>query len=59
MWKKQRDNVAPCSNISRRSNRWLQPDVPGIGIKRAIALFEEKGYTWKTVVEAFAEKDLS
>jgi DNA polymerase-1 len=32
---------------------------PGIGIKRAIALFEEKGYSWKTVVEAFAEKDLS
>ena len=27
--------------------------VPGIGIKRAIALFEEKGYSWKTVVEAF------
>lgn len=33
--------------------------VPGIGIKRAIALFEEKGYSWKTVVEAFADKDLS
>jgi len=33
--------------------------VPGIGIKRAIGLFEEKGYSWKTVVEAFAEKDLS
>lgn len=33
--------------------------VPGIGVKRAIALFEEKGYTWKTVVEAFADKDLS
>lgn len=33
--------------------------VPGIGIKRAIALFEEEGYSWKTVVEAFAEKDLS
>jgi len=32
--------------------------VPGIGIKRAVALFEEKGYTWKTVVNAFAEKDL-
>jgi len=32
--------------------------VPGIGIKRAVALFEEKGYTWKTVVDAFAEKDL-
>ena len=33
--------------------------VPGIGVKRAVALFEEKGYTWKTVVEAFADKDLS
>ncbi len=32
--------------------------VPGIGIKRAVALFEEKGYTWKTVVDAFAEKGL-
>ena len=32
--------------------------VPGIGIKRANALFEEKGYTWKAVVEAFADKDL-
>jgi len=33
--------------------------VPGIGVKRAVALFEEKGYSWKTVVEAFKEKDLS
>jgi DNA polymerase I len=33
--------------------------VPGIGVKRAAALFEEKGYNWKTVVEAFADKDLS
>ena len=33
--------------------------VPGIGVKRAVALFEEKGYNWKTVVEAFADKDLS
>ena len=33
--------------------------VPGIGIKRAIALFEENGYSWKTVVEAFADKNLS
>jgi DNA polymerase-1 len=32
---------------------------PGLGIKRAVALFEEKGYRWKTVVDAFAEKDLS
>jgi hypothetical protein len=33
--------------------------VPGIGIKRAVALFEKEGYTWDTVVKAFAEKDLS
>ncbi len=32
--------------------------VPGIGIKRAVALFEENGYTWETVVKAFAEKGL-
>ena len=32
--------------------------VPGIGVKRAIALFEQNGYTWKTVIEAFKEKDL-
>ena len=33
--------------------------VPGIGVKRAAALFEKKGYSWKTVVEAFEEKDLT
>ncbi len=33
--------------------------VPGIGVKRATTLFEEKGYSWKTVVEAFKGKDLS
>jgi len=33
--------------------------VPGIGVKRAVALFEEKGYTWKACLEAFADKDLS
>jgi len=33
--------------------------VPGIGVKKATALFEEKGYSWKTVVEAFKEKGLS
>ena len=33
--------------------------VPGIGVKRATSLFEEKGYSWKTVVNAFKEKDLS
>ena len=32
--------------------------VPGIGIKRAEALFEKDGYTWETVVKAFADKDL-
>ena len=31
--------------------------VPGIGVKRAVTLFEEKGYTWKACLEAFAEKD--
>ena len=33
--------------------------VPGIGIKRAESLFKDKGYTWKTVVNAFVEKDLT
>ena len=33
--------------------------VPGIGVKRATALFEEKVYSWKSVVDAFKEKDLS
>ena len=33
--------------------------VPGIGIKRAVALFEENGYTWKTVVKAFEDKNLT
>lgn len=32
--------------------------VPGIGIKRAAALLDEHGTTWKTVVDAFADKDL-
>ena len=32
--------------------------MPGIGIKRAVALFEEKGYTWETVVDAFDSKGL-
>lgn len=32
--------------------------VPGIGIKRAVTLFENEGYTWETVVNAFAAKDL-
>jgi len=33
--------------------------VPGIGIKRAVALFEDDGYTWQTVVKAFKAKDLT
>ena len=32
--------------------------VPGIGVKRAVALFAEEGYSWETVVKAFASKDL-
>ena len=35
------------------------PGVPGIGVKRAVALFEKEGYSWKTVVKAFADKDLN
>ena len=33
--------------------------VPGVGVKRAEALFKEHGYSWKTVVNAFKDKDLS
>ena len=32
--------------------------VPGIGVKRAVALFDEDGYSWETVVKAFESKDL-
>ena len=32
--------------------------VPGIGVKRAVALLEKDGYKWSTVVKAFAEKGL-
>ena len=32
---------------------------PGIGIKRAVAIFDKDGYTWEAVVKTFAEKDLS
>ena len=32
--------------------------VPGIGVKRAVALFDEEGYSWKTVVKAFESKGL-
>ena len=31
---------------------------PGIGVKRAVTLFEEGGYNWDVVVKAFAGKDL-
>ncbi len=33
--------------------------VPGIGVKRAEALFKDKGYSWSTVVQAFKERDLT
>ena len=33
--------------------------VPGIGVKKAEKIFEEKGYTWKAVVETFEEKDMT
>ena len=32
---------------------------PGIGVKRATTLFESKGYSWKTVVDMYKEKDLT
>ena len=33
--------------------------VPGIGVKRAEALFKKEGYSWKTIVKAFESKDLT
>jgi DNA polymerase-1 len=33
--------------------------IPGIGVKRAEALFSKEGYSWKTVVKAFKDKDLT
>jgi DNA polymerase-1 len=33
--------------------------VPGIGIKRAVALLEADGYTWNTVLQAFLDKGLT
>jgi len=33
--------------------------VPGIGIKRAVTLFEQEGYNWDTVVKAFVDKDMT
>ena len=32
--------------------------VPGIGVKRAVVLFEKTGYNWQTIKNAFAAKDL-
>ena len=31
---------------------------PGIGVKRAVTLFEESGYNWDVVVKAFKAKEL-
>tara|TARA_R100000655_G_scaffold53482_1_gene91462 strand:+ start:562 stop:1326 length:765 start_codon:yes stop_codon:yes gene_type:complete len=33
--------------------------VPGIGVKKAEKIFEEKGYSWQTVVETFEEKEMT
>ena len=33
--------------------------IPGIGVKRAESLFKKEGYSWKTVVKAFEDKDLT
>ena len=33
--------------------------VPGIGVKKAEKIFDEKGYTWKAVVETFQEKEMT
>ena len=33
--------------------------VPGIGVKKAEKIFNEKGYTWQAVVETFIEKELT
>ena len=32
--------------------------LPGTGVTRAQSVFKEKGYCWKTVVDAFKERDL-
>ena len=46
--------------LTLNNSNALQTDgysgCPGIGIKRATTIFENKGYSWKTVVEAFEEK---
>ena len=31
--------------------------VSGIGVKRAISLFEDKGYSWRTVLDAFDDEE--
>ena len=33
--------------------------IPGIGVKRAAALLDKNGCTWETVVNAFAEKNMT
>ena len=33
--------------------------IPGVGVKRAQTLFESKGYSWETVIEAFKDKEMS
>ena len=40
-----------------RQHRWVCW-CPGLGVKRATALFEEHGYSWKTVLKAFKDKGL-
>ena len=32
---------------------------PGIGVKKATTIFENKGYSWKTVIDIFEEKGLT
>ena len=33
--------------------------VPGIGVKRAVTLFDQDGYSWETVVKTFKSKGLT
>ncbi len=58
MWKRQRERSGTLYKQAGDQTDGYA-GCPGIGIKRATTLFEEKGYSWKTVVEAFADKDLS
>ena len=32
--------------------------IPGFGMKKATQLFDNNGYSWKTVVDAYADKGL-